>query len=95
MLGMLPDMGAAVGQFKDNIEGLSQLKDSLVVPHIARVLGNIDKIKKTSDVIHASNIVKQTQQEVKSVQLRSSELGVAFEKGKKADSPCIVGKISN
>ena len=60
MMSMFPNMGSAVEQMKQNIEKHFTLKDNNVVPHVANVLGSIEQAKTPSDIVHVSNMVKQT-----------------------------------
>ena len=60
MMSMFPNMGGAVAEMKDKIEQSIAIKDPEVIPHMANLLASIDRAKDIGDIVHISNLVKQT-----------------------------------
>ena len=61
MLGAFSQLGASADQLSAQIQLQNLIKDPSVLPHLSSILSNIDKAKSPNDLIHLSNIIKQTQ----------------------------------
>ena len=61
MIGAFAQLGGAADQLSAQVQLHNLLKDPSVLPHLASLLSNIDKAKSPSDLVHLSNIIKQTQ----------------------------------
>ena len=56
------------------------LKDNHVVPHVASLLGEIEQAKVPGDIVHVSNVVKQTSVEPAPIRIKTQEVPVPIVK---------------
>ena len=94
MLSMFPGMGGAVEGMKEKIEQGVVMKDVEVVPHVANVLGSIDKARNIGDIVHVSNIVKQTTVQPKVSVVKNVEVPVPVVQVPKKERDCVLVKFS-
>ena len=66
-----------------------------MVPHVADVLGKVDKIKKIEDINHVSNIIKQNKPKIKCIKAKSPQILVPIVKIPQSIRPCYINKFSN
>ena len=79
---------------KERIEQGVVMKDVEVVPHVANVLGSIDKAKNIGDIVHVSNIVKQTTVQPKVNLVKKVEVPVPVVQVPKRERECVLVKFS-
>jgi hypothetical protein len=94
MLGMVPAIGSAAEHLQQQVQGLDVLKDPALLPHLAHLLGSAYRLKKLEDVLHVSNVLKQTHTQLRPASATSSEVAVPVLKVPPADRPCLLPKFS-
>ena len=91
---MFPGMGSAVEEMKEKIQQHFVLKDNHVVPHVASVLGGIEQAKVPGDIVHVSNVVKQTSVEPAPIRFKTQEVPVPIVKVSSRQRNCVLTKFS-